>query len=71
MQSYLRTGKSKIIGVGRDVKGQHKDGTVFPCHLSVAEVSDGGGRFFTGFVHDIIDRKQAEKEMQQAKATAD
>jgi len=71
IQSYLRTGKSKIIGIGREVKGQHKDGTVFPCHLSVAEVGDGDRRFFTGFVHDIIDRKQAEKEMREARAAAE
>ena len=71
MQAYLSTGKSKIIGIGREVKGQHKDGTVFPCHLSVAEVRDGERRFFTGFVHDILDRKQAEKEMQEARAAAE
>ena len=71
LNSYLRTGKHKIIGIGREVKGQHKDGTIFPCHLAVAEVSDGSRRFFTGFVHDIINRKQAEKEMRQAKAAAE
>ena len=71
IQAYLETGNSKIIGIGREVKGQHKDGTVFPCHLSVAEVCDGERRFFTGFVHDIIDRKQAEKEMQEARAAAE
>lgn len=60
LTNYLKTGEQKIIGVGRDVLGLRKDGSTFPLHLSVSEVRYGGGRIFTGFVHDLTDRRKAE-----------
>lgn len=50
---YRETGERKIIGIGREVEGQRKDGTIFPLHLSVGESRDDRGRFFTGIIHDI------------------
>jgi two-component system sensor kinase FixL len=35
---YLSTGERHIIGVGRIVTGQRKDGTTFPMHLSIGEM---------------------------------
>ncbi len=37
IQNYEITGDAKIIGIGREVKGRHKNGTVFPMYLSVGE----------------------------------
>ena len=59
----LRTGRAKIIGIGREVVGQRKDGTVFPMDLSVGEVRLASGRLFTGIVRDITERKRLEKEI--------
>src|SRR5204862_400099 len=50
---YLRTGEHKIIGLGREVTGLRRDGTIFPLHLSVGETSLGGERKFTGILHDL------------------
>ncbi|HLZ84008.1 MAG TPA: PAS domain S-box protein, partial [Caulobacteraceae bacterium] len=47
---YLTTGEKRIIGIGRVVVGQRRDGAVFPMHLSVGEMRVGDGRFFTGFI---------------------
>jgi len=58
---YLQTGEKRIIGIGREVTGQRKDGSVFPMDLSVAEMQLGGRRMFTGMVRDISERKQAEE----------
>src|SRR5689334_3185414 len=60
---YRRTGKAQIIGIGREVSGRRKDGTVFPMDLSVSEVNLTGQRLFTGFVRDITERKEAEKAL--------
>lgn len=64
--NYLRTGKAKIIGIGREVVGQHKDGTVFPMDLSISEVRLDDRRIFTGLVRDITERKRAEEALRES-----
>ena len=61
--NYIRTGHARIIGIGREVVGRRKDGSLFPMELSVGEVRLAGERFFTGIVRDITDRKRLEKEV--------
>jgi len=63
LTNYLRTGRKKIIGVGREVVGRRKDGTAFPMELAVSEVRSHGGRIFTGIVRDITNRKRLESEL--------
>ena len=62
---YLATGEKRIIGKGREVQGMRRDGSVFPMDLSVAEMSLGGRRMYTGLVRDITQRKRAEEKTQQ------
>jgi PAS domain S-box-containing protein len=66
VQSYLRTGNAKIIGIGREVLGLRKDGSVFPIDLSVSEFSVAGRRMFTGIMHDISNRRRLEREILEA-----
>lgn len=63
LNNYLFTGRAKIIGIGREVSGRRKDGTIFPMDLSVSEVKLAARRVFTGFIRDITERKQLEKEI--------
>src|SRR6185312_6950635 len=63
LSNYRRTGNARIIGIGREVSGRRKDGTVFPMDLSVSEIKLSGRRLFTGFVRDITERKEAEKAL--------
>ena len=65
VKGYVRTGRKKIIGIGREVVGRRKDGTTFPLELSVAELQLTSGRVFTGILRDITDRKRAEDELQR------
>ena len=60
LANYLRTGRKKIIGIGREVVGRRKDGSVFPMDLSVGEARDGDEPIFVGIIRDITDRKAAE-----------
>lgn len=60
IDNYLRSGKRKIIGIGREVTGKRKDGTTFPIHLAVSEVLVGERRLFTGVIRDITDLKAAQ-----------
>ncbi|MGE0704433.1 MAG: PAS domain S-box protein [Vicinamibacterales bacterium] len=68
MARYVATGRAKIIGIGRDVQGQRKDGTTFPAHLSVGEVRVQGALKFTGILHDLSSRMQIEKQVREQEA---
>lgn len=70
LNNYLNTGQKKIIGVGREVIGKKKDGTLFPLRLSVSEVKIGEKSIFTGILHDLTEEKKAEKELQEEKDKA-
>jgi two-component system sensor kinase FixL len=61
LDRYLTTGERKIIGVGRVVVGQRKDGSTFPMELSVGEVALEGKRRFIGFVRDLTRRQENER----------
>lgn len=63
LERYLRTGQARIIGIGREVVGQRKDGSVFPMDLSVGELKFSNRRLFTGIVRDITSRKRAEEQV--------
>ena len=67
---YLTTGSKRIIGIGREVKGRHRDGTVFPVHLSVGEMTIGGERKFTGMLHDLSSRVALEEQLRERGALA-
>ena len=60
LKSYRDTGVRKIIGIGRVTTARHRDGNSFPIELSVGEARFDGKRVFTGFIHDISQRQQAE-----------
>jgi|AGTN01.2.fsa_nt_gi PAS domain S-box/PAS domain S-box/PAS domain S-box len=66
LRNYLRTGHARIIGIGREVKGRRKDGSVFPMDLAVGESAQGGERIFAGIIRDITDRKAAEERLRAA-----
>jgi PAS domain S-box-containing protein len=64
---YLQTGEPHIIGIGREVRGQRRDGTTFPMALAVSEMCLDGVRLFTGIVHDLTTRVQAEEALRHAR----
>jgi len=64
LSRYMATGERRIIGLGRLVVGQRKDGSTFPMELAVGEMRSGDRRFFTGFVRDLTERQQTQQRLQ-------
>jgi len=58
--NYNHTGEKKIIGIGREVTGQRKDGSTFPFRLGVSEIKFTDRRIYTGFIHDLSKLKEDE-----------
>lgn len=65
MERYHQTGVPHIIGIGREVSGLRKDGTVFPFFLSISEVQLADRKVYTGFVHDITQQKVSEERLRR------
>lgn len=63
VDTYLETGKHSIIGIGREVQGKHKDGTVFPFDLSVGVAQTEDGQQFIGVMRDLRGRKEIEARL--------
>jgi PAS domain S-box-containing protein len=60
LNNYHQTGEKKVIGIGREVSGKRKDGSIFPIFLSVSEVFLPEGRkVFAGVMRDISDLAEA------------
>jgi PAS domain S-box-containing protein len=69
LATYLRTGERRIIGIGREVEGQRKDGSRVALDLTIAEWRDAEGvRFFTGIMRDITQRKAGEAAVAESAA---
>lgn len=68
MHNYMSTGVRRIIGIGREVRGKHRDGTVFPIELSVGEAMTPDGRQFIGIIRDLRPRKAVEQRLNQLQA---
>ncbi|MGE4063148.1 MAG: PAS domain S-box protein [Rhodospirillaceae bacterium] len=65
---YRTTGEKRIIGIGRVVMGQRRDGSTFPLELKVGEIKIGDRRLFTGFIRDVSERQGAERRLQDLQA---
>ncbi len=73
MERYRRTGERHIVGIGRVVTGQRKDGSTFPMHLSVGEmlIADPESsigftrRHFTAFIRDLTERQETQAKLHE------
>ena len=65
LETYLHTGQPRIIGRGREVTAQHRDGTLIPVSLAVGQIEGEEPRFI-GFLHDVSEHKRVEAAAHQA-----
>ena len=60
LDRYHKDGNPRIIGIGREVTGRKKDGTLFPFRLAVSEVILHDRVIYTGIIHDLTEVKKSE-----------
>jgi two-component system, LuxR family, sensor kinase FixL len=68
IERYSETREARIIGIGREVRAQRKDGTIFPCELAVGQVAGVVPPRFIGFIRDITLRKQADERLRRSES---
>jgi two-component system sensor kinase FixL len=61
LKHYRATGERRIIGIGREVVGQRKDGSTFPMYLSVGQGKIAGADIYVGIIHDLTEQNRAEQ----------
>jgi PAS domain S-box-containing protein len=67
---HIRTGERRIIGKGREVVAQRRDGTLFPVFLSVGRIAALDPPRFVGLISDITDRKRAIEALRRERDRA-
>ncbi len=68
LRHHLETGEKRIIGVGREVMGRRKDGTVFPFSLAVGRFEEDGESMFVGMIHDLTQYRRSQQRRRESEA---
>ncbi len=68
LERYARTGEARVVGRGREVVGQRRDGTLFPLYLSIGEMRFGDERRFTGILQEVTERRLREEALLASEA---
>ncbi len=61
LAKYHGTGERRVIGRGRELFGQRRDGTLFPMILAVSQIDHL--KLFTGIVRDITERRELQQKL--------
>ena len=72
VNSFVETGQARVIGLGREVEGKHKNSDIFPLRLLVAELPEDehGTKRFIGSCIDLTYSKKQEEQLRQSQKRA-
>ncbi|TAK60344.1 EAL domain-containing protein [Methylobacter sp.] len=65
---FIRAGSATIMGNRIEIQGMHSDGSEFPIELAISTLTQNNEQFFSAYIRDISERKQAEEEIRSSKA---
>jgi PAS domain S-box-containing protein len=64
---YLETGEARLLDQRIEIVGMRADGSEFPVELTITRIPLPGRPTFTGFVRDITERREAERELRASR----
>jgi len=70
LELFLRTGSGPLLNRLIEQTAIRRDGTEFPVELSISPLKLGNAYIFSGFIHDITERKRLEHRFRQAVESA-
>lgn len=65
INNYLETGFKKIIGSGRQLVGQRKNGSQFAFYLSIGDINLEHTRLFAGVLMDLSEQQKLQREIME------
>lgn len=70
LANYMDSGQTNILGQTREFEALRKDGSLFPCDLTVSRTDffDHSEILFTGIIRDITERKELEEAQRKLEA---
>ncbi len=68
LHHFLATGETHILNRRIELLALHKAGHEFPVELAISPVRIGDAIFFSAFLRDITDRREAEKKLKESEA---
>jgi len=60
LANYLKTGEAQVMGKRLELSAMRADGSEFPIELSISVNRIGDINYFTAFIADLTDKKDAE-----------
>jgi PAS domain S-box-containing protein len=63
MAAFLKTGEAAILNRKIEISALRKDGGEFPVDLSITPIKTGDSTVFYGFISDISERKEADRQI--------
>jgi diguanylate cyclase (GGDEF)-like protein/PAS domain S-box-containing protein len=67
--AHAENGNGAILGMRRELKGQRRDGSVFPIEITVTQWADGAGRsWYTGVMRDVSAQREAAAALAESEA---
>ena len=66
LRHFLASGETHILNRRIEVLGLHRSGHEFPVELAISPVRIGDTIFFSAFIRDITERRQAETKLRES-----